>query len=81
MTIVNDDSRVVTKLETSVTDKSGVVIYDRHMFIVQATGLDFFFKFVIFCFFLSPPIRNANKENYSISRTNITKFITSVICE
>jgi hypothetical protein len=38
MTIVNDDSRVITKLETSPTDNARVVIYDRHMFIVQATG-------------------------------------------
>jgi hypothetical protein len=38
MMIVNDDSRVVIKLETSLTDKAEVVIYDRHMFIVQATG-------------------------------------------
>jgi hypothetical protein len=38
MTIVNDDSRVVSKLETSLTDDARVVIYDHHMFIVQATG-------------------------------------------
>ncbi len=38
MMIVNDDSRVVTKLETSLTDEAEVVIYDRQMFIVQATG-------------------------------------------
>ncbi len=40
MTIVNDDSRVVNKLEASLTDDADarVVIYDRHMFIVQATG-------------------------------------------
>jgi hypothetical protein len=38
MTIVNDNSRVVNKLETSLTDNPRVVIYDRHMFIVQATG-------------------------------------------
>jgi hypothetical protein len=38
MTIVNDDSRVVTKLETSLTAIARVVIYNRHMFIVQATG-------------------------------------------
>ncbi len=37
MRIVNDDSRVITKLETSVTDDTRVVIYDHHMFIVQAT--------------------------------------------
>jgi hypothetical protein len=39
MTIINDDSRVITKLETSLTDDARVVIYNRHMFIVQATGL------------------------------------------
>jgi hypothetical protein len=37
MMIVNDDSRVINKLETSLTDDTRVVIYDRHMFIVQAT--------------------------------------------
>ncbi len=37
MTIVNDDFRVINKLETSLTDDSRVVIYDRHVFIVQAT--------------------------------------------
>ncbi len=39
MTIVNDDARVVNKLEASLTDNARVVIYDRHMFIVQATGV------------------------------------------
>ncbi len=38
MTIVNDDSRLVNKLEASLTDDARVFIYDRHMFIVQATG-------------------------------------------
>ncbi len=38
MTIVNDDSGVVNKLEASLTDDARVVIYERHMFIVQATG-------------------------------------------
>jgi hypothetical protein len=37
MTIVNDDSRVINKLEASLTDDARVIIYDRHMFIVQAT--------------------------------------------
>jgi hypothetical protein len=37
-TIVNDNSRVVNKLETSLTDDTRVVIYDHDMFIVQATG-------------------------------------------
>ncbi len=39
MMIVNDDSRVVNKLENLLTDNTRVVIYDRHMFIRQATGV------------------------------------------
>ncbi len=39
ITIVNDNSRVINKLETSLTDDTRVVIYDRQMFIVQATGV------------------------------------------
>jgi hypothetical protein len=39
MTIVNDNSRVVNKLEASLTGDARFVIYDRHMFIVQATGV------------------------------------------
>ncbi len=37
--IINDDSSIVNILETSVTDDASVVIYDRHMFIVQATDV------------------------------------------
>jgi hypothetical protein len=40
MMIINDDSRVFNKLEASLTDNAGVVIYNRQMFIVQATGVD-----------------------------------------
>ncbi len=39
MIIINDDSRVVNKLEASLTDDARVIIYDRHMFIVQATDV------------------------------------------
>ncbi len=39
MTIVNDDSMVFNKLEASLTDDARIVIYDRHMFIVQATSV------------------------------------------
>jgi len=39
MTIINDDSGVVNKLEASLTDDARVVIYDRHMFIVQVSDL------------------------------------------
>jgi hypothetical protein len=40
MTIINDNYRVVNKLEASLTDDARVIIYDRHMFIVQATELN-----------------------------------------
>jgi len=39
MTIVNDDSMVVNKLKTSLTDDARVIIYDRHMLIVQAISV------------------------------------------
>ncbi len=39
MTIVNDDSGVINKLGASLTDDARVIIYDPHMFIVQATGV------------------------------------------
>jgi hypothetical protein len=35
---VNDDSRIINKLEASLTDNARVIIYDRHMFTVQATS-------------------------------------------
>ncbi len=37
-TIINYASSVINKLETLLTDDTRVVIYDRHVFIVQATG-------------------------------------------
>jgi hypothetical protein len=40
MTILNDDSRVINKLETSLTDDARAIIYNCHMFIVQATGVN-----------------------------------------
>ncbi len=40
MTIVNYTSSVVNKLEALLTDDARVVIYDRHVFIVQATVYD-----------------------------------------
>ncbi len=38
MMIVNYASCVVNKLEALLTDDARVVIYDRHVFTVQATG-------------------------------------------
>jgi len=37
MMTVNEDSRVVNKLETSLTGNATVIIYDRHLLIVQST--------------------------------------------
>ncbi len=36
--IINDDARIINKLDASLTDDARVVIYDRPMFIVQATA-------------------------------------------
>ena len=49
MTNVNDDSRVVNKLEASLIEDARVVIYDCHMFIVQATGWNCFQNFGFKC--------------------------------
>ncbi len=38
--IINDNSMVINKLETSLTDDARVINFDRHMFIVQATDVD-----------------------------------------
>jgi hypothetical protein len=38
ITTVYDDFSVTNKFEDSLTDDARVVIYDRHMFIIQATG-------------------------------------------
>jgi hypothetical protein len=39
MMIVNDDARVINKLEASLTDGARVIIYYGLMFIVQATDI------------------------------------------
>ncbi len=47
MMIVNDDSRVINKLEASLTDDDRVVTYDYHMFLVQATDVISNLNFVV----------------------------------
>jgi hypothetical protein len=42
--IINYDSSIVNRLGASLTDDARVIIYDRHMFIVQATGVAINFK-------------------------------------
>jgi hypothetical protein len=36
-TVINDDSNIINKFEASIADDARVIIYDCHMFIVQAT--------------------------------------------
>jgi hypothetical protein len=40
VTIVNYASSSINKLRASLNDDARVIIYDRHMFIVQATGVN-----------------------------------------
>ncbi len=44
ITIVNYDSSVVINFGASITDNARVVIYDRHMFIVDSTGVLPYFR-------------------------------------
>ncbi len=37
MTFVNDDARIVNKLDASLIDEARVSNYDRYMFIVEVT--------------------------------------------
>jgi len=39
MKIINDDSSIIIKWSSKLIDAARGVIYDRHMFIVQATGV------------------------------------------
>ncbi len=39
LAIINDDSSVIKKLGALLTDDSRVVINDRHMFILQPSGV------------------------------------------
>jgi hypothetical protein len=39
ITIANDDSSIVNNFEASFADAARVIIYDRHMFMVQDTGI------------------------------------------
>ena len=48
ISIVNDDSSVIKMLKTSLTDDTRVVIYDRHMSIVQATEhISFYLRYAV----------------------------------
>jgi hypothetical protein len=38
MMIINGNSRIINKLEASLTDDARLIIYNCHIFIVQAIG-------------------------------------------
>jgi hypothetical protein len=59
MAIINDDPSVSNKFGASLTDNSRVVIYNRYMFIVQATGVIVHKTF----FFVRDYQGNVNKVN------------------
>ncbi len=65
MTIVNDDSRVVNKLEASLIGDARVVVYDHHMFIVQATAKD---KSNLYLIFLWNIIKIINELTIKINK-------------
>ena len=41
ITIINYDSSIVNKFVPSLTDNTRVIIYDHHMFVLQASGVNF----------------------------------------
>jgi len=62
MTIINDDARIVNKFDASLTDDARVVIYDHHMFIVQATGFTWHFVNIWVTYVLSSWPRSQGKS-------------------
>jgi hypothetical protein len=68
MTIVNDKSKIVNKFEASLTDDAGVIIYIRHMFIVQATGGSMSPKYVLHLF------KSGRSQNYQQLTQKALKF-------
>ncbi len=46
VTIVNDDSSIVSKWSFKLIDDPRVISYDRHRFIIQATGHSFLLNFL-----------------------------------
>ncbi len=54
MTIVNDDSSVISKWSFKLIDDPIVVIYERHRFIIQATALSLCVYFDLYVLPLPP---------------------------
>ncbi len=70
MTIINNDCRVINKLEASLTNNARVVIYDRHMFIVQTTGNGQIARLL--------QLTNSCKSQSGLSNAQITKICLQV---
>ncbi len=75
MTIINDDARFINKLEASHTDDARVIIYNHHMFIVQATGLVMETKT---CTSFFQPLRCIYMCESPVAKTHLTATGSSV---
>jgi hypothetical protein len=63
ITVVNYDSSVVNKCVASLSDDARVIIYDRHVFVVQATAVQltvFSSQDIIGIFLLSRSFQNVS---------------------
>jgi hypothetical protein len=69
ITIVNDDSMVINKLEASLTDDTRVIIYDCHVFIAQATGYSVIINFDTFSV-ASSTFNDKFKKNVLLPQTS-----------
>jgi hypothetical protein len=66
MLIINDDSSILGKWRSKLTDDTRVVIYDHNMFIIQATDHGTIRKYNILL------ISNLEKDNGSIALHKLT---------
>ncbi len=76
MTIINDNSRVVNKLEALLTDDAIVVIYDHHMLIVQATVGSMSHRYVLHLLFIEN-CKIINNSATTETREKISKYLES----
>jgi hypothetical protein len=62
--IIKDDSGVINKLETSLIDNARVIIYNCHMFIIQATACSVFahYQRLLFNVFLLQPLTALTRQ-------------------
>jgi hypothetical protein len=84
MMIINDDSRVINKLEASPTDNARVVIYNHHMFIVQATvisGINIFIVIILMYTCITSKWKNKKvSQSHNLTNSVATKKDCQVAC-